>query len=305
MAPTTHRPAGDESGRKRETRPAPNLPRLCGLAAAAARPCWRSSAACSGRRRVFPRLPLRRAGVPEPGGGLPAADLHPPDGGRRVGPHARARAGGRPAHGAVVAAVLPAAVLRAAAPVPLDRAGRARRTRARAAGEASVVLQPRGVLPAALCYVGLFFALLWMARPRRAAWTGPVGMMVYVVTLYLLGVDWVMSLEPGWYSTGFPVIFMAGQALSALAFCIVAVTIIHGTSPPAGRGQAGTTAVVEGPRQPVAGRAHVLGLRGLQPVPRRVVRQPARAGRVVPAPQRGRLARSPHRAWRCCNCSSP
>ena len=79
----------------------------------------------------------------------------------------------------------------------------------------------------ALCYLGLFYALLWMARPRRPAWTGPVGMMVYVVTLYLLGVDWVMSLEPGWYSTGFPVIFMAGQALSALAFCI-AVTILRG-----------------------------------------------------------------------------
>ena len=79
----------------------------------------------------------------------------------------------------------------------------------------------------ALCYVGLFYALLWMARPRRPAWTGPVGMMVYVVTLYLLGVDWVMSLEAGWYSTGFPVIFMAGQALSALAFCI-AVTILTG-----------------------------------------------------------------------------
>ena len=91
----------------------------------------------------------------------------------------------------------------------------------------------------ALCYVGLFFALLWMARPRRPAWTGPVGMMVYVVTLYLLGVDWVMSLEPGWYSTGFPVIFMAGQVLSALAFCIAA-TILTGV--PAG-GDTGTPAV--------------------------------------------------------------
>ena len=75
-------------------------------------------------------------------------------------------------------------------------------------------------------YVGMSLLLLWMARRGGgAAWTGPVGMMTYVVTVYLLGVDWVMSLEPGWYSTGFPVIFMAGQALSALAFCI-AVTIL-------------------------------------------------------------------------------
>ncbi len=77
-------------------------------------------------------------------------------------------------------------------------------------------------------YAAACFGLLWLAHRRQAAWTGPVGMMVYVVTAYLLGVDWVMSLEPGWSSTGFPVIFMAGQALSALAFCIAA-TILAGS----------------------------------------------------------------------------
>jgi hypothetical protein len=77
-------------------------------------------------------------------------------------------------------------------------------------------------------YVVLCFGLLWLARRRQTGWTGPVGMMVYVLTAYLLGVDWVMSLEPGWYSTGFPVIFMAGQALSALAFCIAATILARG-----------------------------------------------------------------------------
>ena len=75
-------------------------------------------------------------------------------------------------------------------------------------------------------YVASCFVLLWMTRRRKAAWTGPVGMMLYVFTAYLLGVDWVMSLEPGWSSTGFPVIFMAGQALSALAFCIAATIVV-------------------------------------------------------------------------------
>ena len=84
----------------------------------------------------------------------------------------------------------------------------------------------------AVGYVVACFGLLWLAGRRQAAWTGPVGMMLYVLTAYLLGVDWVMSLEPGWYSTGFPVIFMAGQALSGLAFCIAA-TILAG-----GRGEA-------------------------------------------------------------------
>ena len=79
-------------------------------------------------------------------------------------------------------------------------------------------------------YIGISLLLLAMARRGgEAAWTGPVGMMTYVVTVYLLGVDWVMSLEPGWHSTGFPVIFMAGQALSALALCI-AVTIFIGSA---------------------------------------------------------------------------
>ncbi len=72
-----------------------------------------------------------------------------------------------------------------------------------------------------LGYAGLCLGLLRLARQRDAAWTGPVGMMLYVVTAYLFGVDWIMCLEPGWSSTGFPVIFMASQTLSALAFCIV------------------------------------------------------------------------------------
>ena len=79
----------------------------------------------------------------------------------------------------------------------------------------------------AVCYASLGYVLLRMSRQRRSAWTGPVGMMLYVVTAYLLGVDWVMSIEPGWYSTAFPVIFMASHALAAFAFC-TAVTILRG-----------------------------------------------------------------------------
>ena len=82
----------------------------------------------------------------------------------------------------------------------------------------------------AVCYVASGFVLLWMSR-RRAAWTGPVGMMLYVLTAYLLSVDWIMSLAPGWSSTAAPVIFMAGQALSALAFCIAATILASAPAP--------------------------------------------------------------------------
>jgi hypothetical protein len=78
----------------------------------------------------------------------------------------------------------------------------------------------------AICYAVIFFVLVGMARRGGPApWTGPVGMMIYVVAVYLLSVDWVLSLEPGWSSTGFPVVYMASQALSAFALCI-AVTIM-------------------------------------------------------------------------------
>ena len=75
-------------------------------------------------------------------------------------------------------------------------------------------------------YAVVLLGLVRLARQSGTApWTGPVGMIAYAVTVYLLGVDWVVSLEPGWSSTAFPVIFMASQALAALAFCIAATIL--------------------------------------------------------------------------------
>ena len=85
---------------------------------------------------------------------------------------------------------------------------------------------PAAFILRAVVYAVMLLGLVRLAKPDRAApWTGPVGMMLYVVTVYLLSVDWVVSLEPGWSSTAFPVIFMASQALAALAFCIVATIL--------------------------------------------------------------------------------
>ncbi len=47
--------------------------------------------------------------------------------------------------------------------------------------------------------------------------SGP-GLVLYAFTITFASIDWVMSLEPHWYSTIFGMIFMAGQGLSALAF---------------------------------------------------------------------------------------
>jgi hypothetical protein len=64
------------------------------------------------------------------------------------------------------------------------------------------------------------------------------GLVLYVLCMNFASTDWVMSLEPEWYSTIFVIIFMAGQFLSALALMTALLAFFsgHGSlpeSPPA------------------------------------------------------------------------
>ena len=52
--------------------------------------------------------------------------------------------------------------------------------------------------------------------------SGP-GLVIYPVTMTFVAVDWLMSLEPDWYSTMFPVLICIGQILSALALVILLI----------------------------------------------------------------------------------
>lgn len=47
-----------------------------------------------------------------------------------------------------------------------------------------------------------------------------IGIVIYGLTVTFAGIDWVMSLEPQWYSTIYGLLFMVSQALSAMAFSI-------------------------------------------------------------------------------------
>src|SRR5205814_1524224 len=51
------------------------------------------------------------------------------------------------------------------------------------------------------------------------------GLILYCLAMTFAAFDWVMSLDPRWYSTIYGMIFLSGQALSALSFtaalCIV------------------------------------------------------------------------------------
>jgi hypothetical protein len=52
------------------------------------------------------------------------------------------------------------------------------------------------------------------------------GLVAYALTVTFAGIDWIMSLNPHWYSTLFGFLMMGGQGLSALAFTIIISTIL-------------------------------------------------------------------------------
>jgi hypothetical protein len=81
-------------------------------------------------------------------------------------------------------------------------------------------------------YAVIFFWLRWAVSPTERTnrlpirdprpWAGPVGLLVLVFTLTLLGDDWIASLDPGWHSTGFALVWMTGQAVAGLSLALLA-----------------------------------------------------------------------------------
>lgn len=65
---------------------------------------------------------------------------------------------------------------------------------------------------------------------RLQVLSGP-GLILYGLTATFASVDWIMSLEPGWYSTIIGMMYISGQVLSALSFAIVALVVVAAYSP--------------------------------------------------------------------------
>jgi hypothetical protein len=61
-------------------------------------------------------------------------------------------------------------------------------------------------------------------------WSG-AGLVLYALTVTFAGIDWIMSLNPHWYSTLFGFLMMGGQGLAALAFTIVVSTYLVKSEP--------------------------------------------------------------------------
>lgn len=59
---------------------------------------------------------------------------------------------------------------------------------------------------------------------------GP-GIILYVLAMTFAAIDWVMSLSPHWASTIYGFLFVAGQAISAMALMIAVVAMLADTEP--------------------------------------------------------------------------
>jgi hypothetical protein len=55
--------------------------------------------------------------------------------------------------------------------------------------------------------------------------SGP-GLLFLVLTVTFASIDWIMSVDPHWYSTVFGLLTVAGQGLSALAFTIAVLAMV-------------------------------------------------------------------------------
>lgn len=65
------------------------------------------------------------------------------------------------------------------------------------------------------------------AAEQRRRWSG-VALAVYGLTITFAAIDWLMSLEPQWFSSIFGVLVAAGQVLTALAFAIIVLVGLLG-----------------------------------------------------------------------------
>jgi hypothetical protein len=59
-------------------------------------------------------------------------------------------------------------------------------------------------------------------------------MVIYGLTVTFASIDWVMSLEPRWFSTIYGMIFMVTQALAAMSIVTIAVILLSTQKPLSG-----------------------------------------------------------------------
>ncbi|MBI3405227.1 MAG: hypothetical protein HY046_07185, partial [Acidobacteria bacterium] len=69
---------------------------------------------------------------------------------------------------------------------------------------------------------------------RRLQYLSGMGLLLYGLTVTFAAVDWVMSLEPHWFSTMYGLLFIIGQGVTVLAFVVLMLTLLSQHEPYAG-----------------------------------------------------------------------
>jgi hypothetical protein len=107
----------------------------------------------------------------------------------------------------------------------------------------SAYLNPGGFLIRTVLYFVIWSGLAW----ALSAWSrrqdagddtalrmqrvSGAGLLVYAITVFFMSVDWIMSLDPHYYSSIYGMLFMVGQGLSGLAFTIVMLSVFGRREP--------------------------------------------------------------------------
>ena len=76
----------------------------------------------------------------------------------------------------------------------------------------------------------VYGGLAWLIQKGRSPSAG--GLILFALIGYFLSIDLVMAIDPNWYSSGFPVVFMSSSAVMGLSLAIA----IQAGSPSAQQG---------------------------------------------------------------------
>ena len=57
------------------------------------------------------------------------------------------------------------------------------------------------------------------------------GLVLYGITLFFASVDWLMTIDPHWYSSIYGILMLCGQGLASMAFTIAVMVVLARTTP--------------------------------------------------------------------------
>jgi hypothetical protein len=106
-------------------------------------------------------------------------------------------------------------------------------------------LNYRGFVIRAVIYFAIWFLLQYLLSKfsfehdhppyadtsARFKMVSAPGIILYALTLSFAAIDWIMSLDPSWFSTIYGLLFVAGQLVSALSFAIIVERILFNYRP--------------------------------------------------------------------------